>query len=123
VATCGRCGIELEVESDGYVNPKMPNCPQHKTKMEQKSILKTTDMVHILLQELPENCVDSEAPKRTARVIGTDVFKINLGDRVRVTGTFKSFTETGKRDNQVAILVNLIQCTEEPEEKVISLED
>lgn len=120
---CSRCGIEFETESDGYVNPKMPICPQHKTKMEQKSILKTTDMVEVILQELPENHINNDAPTRIARVIGTDVFKLSLGDRVRVTGTFKSFTETGKKDNQVAILVNLIQCTEEPEESVISLED
>ena len=117
---CPKSGIEQEVESDGYINPKMPNCPQHKTKMEQKKIIKTNDMVQILLQELPENLGESEEAVRTARVIGPSVFNIGLGDRVRVTGTFKSFTEPGKRDNQVAILVKCIECTDTPQEEPIS---
>jgi DNA replicative helicase MCM subunit Mcm2 (Cdc46/Mcm family) len=120
---CPNCLMEHDFPGEGYVNPKLPKCATCKVNLQVKTLAETTDMVEIVLQEPQEEVKNNQPYRLMGRVIGENVFNVSPGESKTFTGTFKSFTERGKSNNEVFILIEELESLTEPEDVTMNEKD
>lgn len=113
---CPNCDEETLVTGKGYVNPRLPKCKKCKLNLELISMKETTDMVEIVLQEIQEEVKNNTPIRLMGRVIGYNVSNIFPGELKQFTGTFKSYSERGQKDNDPVILIESFESLTEPED-------
>jgi len=113
---CTTCDVELEVEGNGYVNPRLPKCKKCKVNMQIKNMVTTNDMLEIVLQEIQEEVKNNTPIRLMGRVIEDNVSNIFPGEQKQFTGKFKSYSERGQKDNDPVILIESFESLTEPED-------
>ena len=113
--TCARCGASKVAQSNGYENPRTPNCDKcHQDMIPDEDTRETEDIRTILLQELPDDVSNNTPAKKTARVKGDLARLVYISSRpILVVGNFRSVKVKGKMENEIIIEVESFEYCDE----------
>ena len=114
---CPKCAGQFECKGTGFDNPQMPICDKcHMRMIEMEKTRKTIDLMVVLLEQLPEEIKDNIPVRFTAKVNGSNLFKLLPNKRYTFTARFTSMTELGnKRLNEITLQIRDLKPLDEPD--------